>query len=106
MQTEINFFFLLLQLSSAVKEKVSVVQAKGIERDVGPLLPFEELLDADSNLDSGKQEDNSRSNPLEVCTLPDPQALLHVTSRRKVASRKKSSSLVHTLLCYFNFLSK
>ncbi|WMV24061.1 hypothetical protein MTR67_017446 [Solanum verrucosum] len=82
-----------IQLSSTVKEKVSVVKDKGIERDVGPLLPFEELLDADSNLDSGKQEDNSRSNQLEDCTLPDPQALLHVTSRRKGASRKKSSSL-------------
>ncbi|XP_049392243.1 kinesin-like protein KIN-7O isoform X1 [Solanum stenotomum] len=83
----------LKELSSTVKEKVSVVIDKGIERDVGPLLPFEELLDADSNLDSGKHEDNSRSNQLEDCTLPDPQALLHVTSRRKGASRKKSSSL-------------
>ncbi|XP_055801402.1 kinesin-like protein KIN-7O isoform X2 [Solanum dulcamara] len=83
----------LKELSSAVKEKVSVVKAKRIERDIGPLLPFEELLDADSNLDSGKQEDNSRNNQLEDYTLPDPQALLHVTSRRKGASRKKSSSL-------------
>ncbi|XP_059297686.1 kinesin-like protein KIN-7O isoform X1 [Lycium ferocissimum] len=81
------------ELNSAVKEKASVVKAKSIKRDIGPLLPFEELLDAESNGDSGKQEDNSRSNQLEDCTLPDPQALLHVTSRRKGASRKKSSSM-------------
>ncbi|KAJ8535599.1 hypothetical protein K7X08_023319 [Anisodus acutangulus] len=81
------------ELNSTVKEKASVVKAKRIERDIGPLLPFEELLDADSKGDSGKQEDNSRSNQLEDCTLPDSQALLHVTSRRKGASRKKSSSM-------------
>nr|XP_018628052.1 kinesin-like protein KIN-7O [Nicotiana tomentosiformis] len=83
----------LKELNSAVTEKASVVEAKRIERDIGPLLPFEELLDADSIGDSIKQEDNSRSNQLEDCTLPGPRALLHVTSRRKGASRKKSSSM-------------
>ncbi|KAK4351581.1 hypothetical protein RND71_030894 [Anisodus tanguticus] len=67
------------ELNSTVKEKASVVKAKRIERDIGPLLPFEELLDADSKGDSGKQEVNSRSNQLEDCTLPDSQALLHKT---------------------------
>lgn len=100
------FYSLLLQLNSAVTEKASVVEAKRIERDIGPLLPFEELLDADSIGDSIKQEDNSRSNQLEDCTLPGPRALLHVTSRRKGASRKKSSSMVLTSLRYLNFLSK
>nr|XP_016451242.1 PREDICTED: myosin heavy chain, striated muscle-like [Nicotiana tabacum] len=83
----------LKELNSAVTEETSVVEAKRIERDIGPLLPFEELLDADSIGDSVKQDDNSRSNQLEDCTLPGPRALLHVTSRRKGASRKKSSSM-------------
>ncbi|XP_019245888.1 PREDICTED: kinesin-like protein KIN-7O isoform X2 [Nicotiana attenuata] len=83
----------LKELNSAVTEEASVVEAKRIERDIGPLLPFEELLDADSIGDSVKQDDNSRSNQLEGCTLPGPRALLHVTSRRKGASRKKSSSM-------------
>ncbi|RVW92156.1 Kinesin-like protein KIN-7O [Vitis vinifera] len=62
------------------------------DRDVGPLVPFEELVNTiEVGVDeSCKQEEDCHKNALEDCTLPDPRALLHVTNRRKVPLRKKS----------------
>ncbi|CAK9184034.1 unnamed protein product [Ilex paraguariensis] len=60
------------------------------ERHIGPLLPFEELEYEASIDDSCKQQEDCKNNTFEDCALPNPSALLHVTSRRKVPSRKKS----------------
>lgn len=61
-------------------------------REMGPLLPFEELMD-DTDVSKGetcKKGESDQKNVLEGCAFPDPCALLHVTNRRKVASKKKS----------------
>ncbi|RVW35955.1 Kinesin-like protein KIN-7O [Vitis vinifera] len=49
------------------------------DRDVGPLVPFEELVNTiEVGVDeSCKQEEDCHKNALEDCTLPDPRALLH-----------------------------
>lgn len=60
-------------------------------RDMGPLLPFEELVNEASTDGSCKKEKNCRNNSQEDCALPQPHALLHVTSRRKAATKKKTS---------------
>ncbi|XP_057983300.1 kinesin-like protein KIN-7O isoform X2 [Malania oleifera] len=63
------------------------------KRDMGPLLNFDELLnEKEVDVDNSfKQEQECSSNTtVDICNLPDPRALLHVTSRRKVPIRKKS----------------
>lgn len=62
------------------------------DREMGPLLPFEELVnDIEVSKEvTCKKSENDQKNVLEGCTLPDPCVLLHVTNRRKVAPKKKS----------------
>lgn len=77
------------------------------KRDMGPLLPFEELVkEIDVALDdSCKQDEDVRSNDLEDCSLPAPSVLLHVTSRRKAPlPKKKSLPLVCNIPFPFHFL--
>ncbi|KAM7524434.1 hypothetical protein LguiA_014336 [Lonicera macranthoides] len=73
------------ELYSTVKEKASAVKPMRSKSEMGPLVPFEELVN-----EASTQEEDSHNNALEDCTLPDPRALLHVTSRRKPPLRKKS----------------
>ncbi|KAL6555341.1 hypothetical protein OROGR_006599 [Orobanche gracilis] len=80
----------LKELSSVVREHPSEVKSKGANCGVGPLISFEELVKEESTTEFCKQDKNGKSSDLEDCTLPEPRALLHVTSRRKVASRKRS----------------
>ncbi|CAL0321569.1 unnamed protein product [Lupinus luteus] len=62
--------------------------------DIGPLLPFEELVNEDDFVDQSlKQEDDNKGDANESCKLPDPCALFHVTNRKKVPLRKKSLSM-------------
>ncbi|WJZ93819.1 hypothetical protein VitviT2T_012726 [Vitis vinifera] len=78
--------------ASKVHSRASTVKSMRPDRDVGPLVPFEELVNTiEVGVDeSCKQEEDCHKNALEDCTLPDPRALLHVTNRRKVPLRKKS----------------
>ncbi|KAB1222202.1 hypothetical protein CJ030_MR2G023440 [Morella rubra] len=85
----------LREASSTIPSKASDVQTRA-KRDMGPLLPFEELVDEIEVAvdDSCKQYDDSTNTALEGCSLPEPCALLHVTNRRKVPLRKKSLPMV------------
>lgn len=66
---------------------------------MGPLLPFEELVNEDVYVDeSFKQKDNNKDDANKDCNLPNPCALLHVTNRKK-APRKKSLPMVCYIRC-------
>lgn len=58
---------------------------------MGPLLPFEELVNEAITDGSCKEEKNCSNNTQEDSALPQPHALLHVTSRRKATTKKKTS---------------
>ena len=57
---------------------------------MGPLLPFEELVNEASTDDFCKEEKSCSNNSQEECALPQPHALLHVTSRKKASTKKKN----------------
>ncbi|OMO99839.1 hypothetical protein CCACVL1_03590 [Corchorus capsularis] len=78
----------------SVQSNSSAIKPAKPQRDMGPLLSFEELVNETGIADdSCKQDEDCKASALEGCTLPDPCALLHVTNRRKVLPRKKSSSV-------------
>ncbi|CAA0812823.1 P-loop containing nucleoside triphosphate hydrolases superfamily protein [Striga hermonthica] len=84
----------LKELSPVVEEHLSEVKsARTDQRAVGSLLPFEELVKEESTSECSKQEEDCKRSALEDLSLPDPHALLHVTSRRKVAPKKRSSTM-------------
>lgn len=76
-------------MHSTVKEKASAVKPMRTTSEMGPLVPFEELVN-----EASTQEEDGHNNASEDCTLPDPRALLHVTSRRKPPLRNKSLPVV------------
>ncbi|KAG6694403.1 hypothetical protein I3842_09G046800 [Carya illinoinensis] len=82
----------LEEASYTIQSKASGVKPRRELRNIGPLLPFEELENEfEASLDdSRKQDDEDKRNALEGCSLPGPCALLHVTNRRKAPLRKKS----------------
>ncbi|KAK2979753.1 hypothetical protein RJ640_003492 [Escallonia rubra] len=59
------------------QEKASAMKPARDERDTGPLLPFEELLNVASINASSEQKEDCKTNGLENCSLTDPHALLH-----------------------------
>ncbi|XVE95776.1 hypothetical protein REPUB_Repub02eG0129000 [Reevesia pubescens] len=83
----------LREAYSSVQSNSSAIKPTKSERDMGPLLPFEELVNETETADdySCKQNEDCKARVLEDCTLPNPCALLHVTNRRKILPRKKSS---------------
>ncbi|KAK3020705.1 hypothetical protein RJ639_046568 [Escallonia herrerae] len=81
----------LRELHYAVQEKASAMKPARDERDTGPLVPFEDLLNVANINASSEQKEDCKTNGLENCSLPDPHALLHVTSRKKPPLRKKIS---------------
>ncbi|GER25788.1 kinesin motor family protein [Striga asiatica] len=81
----------LKELSPVVEEHLSEVKSAGTA--VGSLLPFEELVKEESTNELRKQDEDCKRSALEDPSLPDPHALLHVTSRRKVAPKKQSSTM-------------
>ncbi|KAL8489358.1 hypothetical protein ACS0TY_025309 [Phlomoides rotata] len=80
----------LKELPSEVKEKTSEVKSTREDRVMGPLLPFVELVKETSTDEFFQRENDCSSSVLGDCPVPAPQALLHVTSRRKVPPRKRS----------------
>ncbi|KAK6232089.1 hypothetical protein SCA6_002162 [Theobroma cacao] len=77
---------------SSIQSNSSAIKPTKSQRDMGPLLSFEELVDETEIADDlSKQDEDCKASVLEDCTLPDACALLHVTNRRKVLPRKKSS---------------
>ncbi|KAI4348608.1 hypothetical protein L6164_009315 [Bauhinia variegata] len=76
---------------SSIQSKASMVKPIKPKRDVGPLLPFEELLNENVPVEQPfKQEFDDKDDIFENCNLPNPCTLLHVTNRKKVPPRKKS----------------
>ncbi|KAJ0043556.1 hypothetical protein Pint_18234 [Pistacia integerrima] len=81
-----------------VQLKASPVKSTRSERDVGPFLPFEQLINETEVVDElSKQDEDCKTNSLQYCNLPGPRALLHVTNRRKVPLRKQSTPLDNEL---------
>ncbi|XP_031273912.1 kinesin-like protein KIN-7O [Pistacia vera] len=81
-----------------VQLKASPVKSMRSERDVGPFLPFEQLINETEVVDElSKQDEDCKTNSLQYCNLPGPRALLHVTNRRKVPLRKQSTPLDNEL---------
>nr|GMD44776.1 kinesin-like protein KIN-7O isoform X1 [Ipomoea batatas] len=78
------------ELCSTVKGDLSAVRPIRAGLDPEPLLPFEELFVPDSVDNSSNQEGDFMNMLSEDCSVPDQQALVHVTNRRKGAPRKKS----------------
>ena len=67
----------------------------------GPLLPFEELDEAGA-VESCKEEEHNKNDLQEDFIFPNPLALLHVTSRRKLPTRKKSLPIVVTFYMFLH----
>nr|XP_043629073.1 kinesin-like protein KIN-7O isoform X2 [Erigeron canadensis] len=75
-------------------ERASVIPGqecavKSTDRERGPLLPFEELVN-DKTLNACKQE--RYHNNVASCDfgLPNPRSLMHVTSRKKASVKRRS----------------
>ncbi|KAL6012176.1 hypothetical protein ACLOJK_002654 [Asimina triloba] len=85
---------ILGEVATHIALKPTIEEPVRADRDMGLPVPFEELVhenevqhDNDSCLSTNCGNDVS----MEICTLPDANALLHVTNRRKV--RKRSSHM-------------
>ncbi|KAM0070064.1 putative plus-end-directed kinesin ATPase [Helianthus debilis subsp. tardiflorus] len=79
------------KLPSTIRGQASAVKPVKNDRERGPLLPFEELVNDTSNALKHESEESDR-NKFGPCnfSLPNPRSLIHVTSRRKASARKKS----------------
>lgn len=64
------------------------------ERETGPLLPFAELVENELLYNISEQDEDSINETLEDSALPEPCALVHVTSRKKPSIRQKSPVVV------------
>lgn len=80
---------------SDIQPKASATKSRRPERAVGPLVPFDELVNETEVEDRSCKQDE-HFIPLEDCSLPEPHALLHVTNRRKAPIKKQNSSVVCT----------
>ncbi|KAI7749505.1 hypothetical protein M8C21_001870 [Ambrosia artemisiifolia] len=76
------------KLPSTIPGQASAVKPVKSDRERGPLLPFEELVN-DSTSNVIKERDCNSVGP-NGFGLPNPRSLIHVTSRKKAPARKKS----------------
>lgn len=89
-----NSFVICTKVYPSVKPSASTVKPIRPNRDMGPLLPFEELVNEDVYVDEPFKQEDDDSDANKDCNLPNPCALLHVTNRKKAPSQKKSLSMV------------
>ncbi|XP_042515640.1 kinesin-like protein KIN-7O isoform X2 [Macadamia integrifolia] len=87
----------LKEESSEAQSRASVMKTTRAQRDMGLPIPFEELI-KESEVTTFPQDtcrtDKTCSNDsAEDCAVPDARALLHVTNRRKLPLKKKSSTV-------------
>ncbi|EXC19622.1 Centromere-associated protein E [Morus notabilis] len=80
------------EVNSSMQYEASAIKPTRTKRDMGPLLPFEELMSSIPEEETCKQDEECQRNASEEYKLPDPCALLHITNRRKLPHKKKSSS--------------
>ncbi|KAF5774627.1 putative plus-end-directed kinesin ATPase [Helianthus annuus] len=80
------------KLPSTIRGQASAVKPVKNDRERGPLLPFEELVNDNSSNALKHESEESDRNKVGPCnfSLPNPRSLIHVTSRRKASARKKS----------------
>ncbi|XP_038702163.1 kinesin-like protein KIN-7O isoform X2 [Tripterygium wilfordii] len=82
----------LQEVYSNAQSRASTVKSTRVDHDVGPLVPFEKLVNENEVVDDRSKPCKDENNDVaRDCTLPDPHALLHVTNRRKAPPRKKGS---------------
>ncbi|XP_056158281.1 kinesin-like protein KIN-7O isoform X3 [Syzygium oleosum] len=80
----------LMEAYSVPDLKDSTLEPRRAKRDVGPLLPFDKLLE-DTETNTNVFSDRKR---VEDPNLPHPRALQHVTNRRKATVKNKSAPVV------------
>ncbi|CAA7059993.1 unnamed protein product [Microthlaspi erraticum] len=81
------------EVQSNVLSRGSSLKSRS-ERERGPLLPFSELVGNEPLYNISEQDEESINETLEVSALPDPCALVHVTSRKKPPIKQKSPVVV------------
>lgn len=83
----------LQEVDPNIQPRASAIKPMKDRSDMGPLLPFQELVsEIEVGDDINMQSEDCKNNASEDCTLPDPCSLLHVTNRRKAPPRKKGST--------------
>lgn len=92
--------FSALQVYSSIDSDASTAEPIRPKLEMGPLLPFNELINEDDNVDDSCKKDDNKGDANDNFYLPNPCALLHVTNRRKDPSWKKRLSMV----CYIIWL--
>ncbi|KAK2403310.1 P-loop containing nucleoside triphosphate hydrolase superfamily protein [Trifolium repens] len=83
----------LKDVYSSIDTNASTAEPIRPKLEIGPLLPFSELINEDDNVDDSCKKDDNNGDAKDDCNLPNPRTLLHVTNRRKDPSRKKSLSM-------------
>ncbi|KAI3703509.1 hypothetical protein L1987_73635 [Smallanthus sonchifolius] len=76
------------KIPSTIPGQASAVKPVRNDRERGPLLAFEELVN-DNTSNAIKQERDCKVGSSDF-GLPNPRSLIHVTSRKKAPTRKKS----------------
>ncbi|XP_018492806.2 kinesin-like protein KIN-7O isoform X2 [Raphanus sativus] len=79
------------EVQSHVLSRGSSLKSERSERETGPLLPFAELLENELLYSISEQDENNINETLEDSALPDPCALVHVTSRKKASSIRQKT---------------
>ncbi|KVH91733.1 Kinesin, motor domain-containing protein [Cynara cardunculus var. scolymus] len=77
------------KLPSTILGQASAVRPDRTDRERGPLLPFEELVN-DKTSNACKLETDCNGVALSDFDLPHPHSLMHVTSRKKAPTTKRS----------------
>ncbi|KAG5405547.1 hypothetical protein IGI04_011666 [Brassica rapa subsp. trilocularis] len=82
------------EVQSHVLSRGSSLKSERSERETGPLLPFAELVENELLYSISEQDEHNIDETLEDSALPDPCALVHVTSRKKPSSIRQKSPVV------------
>ncbi|CAH8354682.1 unnamed protein product [Eruca vesicaria subsp. sativa] len=82
------------EVESHVLSRGSSLNSERSERETGPLVPFAELVGNELLYSISEQDENSIDETLEDSALPDPCALVHVTSRKKPLSIRQKTPVV------------
>jgi len=91
--------FLSYQDQSNVLSRGSSLESARSERETGPLLPFSELVN-EPLYNINEEDEDTIEGTLEDSVLPDPCALVNVTSRKKPSIKQKNPVVVSVSLLY------
>ncbi|KAL8210011.1 hypothetical protein R6Q57_006743 [Mikania cordata] len=79
----------MVKLPSTLPGRASTFKPVRNDRERGPLLPFEELVNEHTS-NAIKQERDCNNVGHNDFGLPNPRSLIHITSRKKAPARKRS----------------